>query len=78
MKQHWLESGGLSGYRNVRQELLEVGINCTHLPKVSGEVQLFGETKHFQVADEVEMPVLFSIADKGTVLSNELVSLPLA
>ena len=52
-------------------------INCAHLSKLGGEVQLFGETKHFEVTDEIEMPGLFSMADKGTLLIKELASLPL-
>lgn len=28
IKQYWLESGGLSGYRNVHQDLLEASISC--------------------------------------------------
>jgi DNA-binding NtrC family response regulator len=52
-------------------------INCAHLSKMGGEVQLFGETKHFGVSDEIEIPGLFSMADKGTLLIKELASLPL-
>ncbi|MFT6094567.1 MAG: DNA-binding NtrC family response regulator [Pseudohongiellaceae bacterium] len=52
-------------------------INCAHLSKVGGEVQLFGETKRFGVSDEIEIPGLFSMADKGTLLIKELASLPL-